>query len=31
MAANIALRMPGATGVSIDDGGEMQNTELLYA
>jgi hypothetical protein len=31
MAAYIALRMPGATGVSIDDGGEMQNTELLYA
>ncbi|MEW6687609.1 MAG: hypothetical protein AB1452_00830 [Pseudomonadota bacterium] len=31
MASYIALRMPGATGVSIDTGGEMQNTELLYA
>jgi hypothetical protein len=31
MAAYIALRMPGAVGVDIDDGGEMQNTELLYA
>jgi hypothetical protein len=31
MAAYIALRMPGAVDVDIDDGGEMQNTELLYA
>lgn len=31
MAAYIALRMPGAVGVDIDTGGEMQNTELLYA
>lgn len=31
MAAYIALRMPGAVGVEIDDAGEMQNTELLYA
>ena len=31
MAAYIALRMPGATGVDIDTEGEMQNTELLYA
>ena len=31
MAAYIALRMPGAVGVDIDDSGEMQNTELLYA
>ena len=31
MAAYIALRMPGALGVDIDDAGEMQNTELLYA
>ena len=31
MAAYIALRMPGAVGVDIDDAGEMQNTELLYA
>jgi hypothetical protein len=31
MAAYIALRMPGATGVDIDAAGEMQNTELLYA
>ena len=30
MAAYIALRMPGAVGVDIDDAGEMQNTELLY-
>lgn len=30
MAAYIALRMPGAIGVDIDAGGEMQNTELLY-
>jgi len=30
MASYIALRMPGATGVSIDTEGEMQNTELLY-
>jgi len=27
----IALRMPGAVGVDIDDAGEMQNSELLYA
>jgi hypothetical protein len=31
MAAYIALRMPGAIGVDIDVGGEMQNTRLLYA
>jgi hypothetical protein len=31
MAAYIALRMPGAVGVDIDDAGEMQNTALLYA
>lgn len=31
LAAYIALRMPGAIGVDIDAGGEMQNTELLYA
>lgn len=31
MAAYIALRMPGAVGVSVDANGEMQNTELLYA
>jgi hypothetical protein len=31
MAGYIALRMPGAIGVDIDAGGEMQNTELLYA
>jgi len=31
MAAYIALRMPGAVGVDIDDAGEMQNTQLLYA
>jgi len=31
LAAYIALRMPGAIGVDIDTGGEMQNTELLYA
>jgi hypothetical protein len=31
MAAYLALRMPGAVGVDIDDVGEMQNTELLYA
>ena len=31
MAAYIALRMPGAIGVDIDAGGEMQNTEVLYA
>lgn len=31
MAAYIALRMPGAVGVDIDAGGEMQNTALLYA
>jgi len=31
MAAYIAQRMPGAVGVDIDDAGEMQNTELLYA
>ena len=31
MAAYIALRMPGAVGVTIDVEGEMQNTELLYA
>jgi len=30
MAAYIALRMPGATGVDVDASGEMQNTELLY-
>lgn len=31
MAAYIALRMPGAIGVSVDASGEMQNTDLLYA
>jgi len=31
MASYIALRMPGAIGVDIDAGGEMQNTEVLYA
>ena len=31
MASYIALRMPGAIGVDIDTGGEMQNTEVLYA
>jgi hypothetical protein len=31
MAAYIVLRMPGAIGVDIDDAGEMQNTELIYA
>ena len=31
MAAYIAVRMPGAVGVDVDAGGEMQNTELLYA
>src|SRR3970040_1476079 len=31
MAGYIALRMPGAIGVDIDAGGEMHNTELLYA
>lgn len=30
MASYIALRMPGAIGVDIDAGGEMQNTELIY-
>ena len=31
MASYIALRMPGVVGVDIDAGGEMRNTELLYA
>lgn len=31
MAGYIAVRMPGAIGVDIDDAGEMQNTELLFA
>lgn len=31
MAGYIALRMPGAIGVDIDAGGEIQNTELIYA
>jgi len=31
MAAYIALRIPGAVGVDIDDAGDMQNTKLLYA
>ena len=31
MAGYIVLRMPGTVGVDIDAGGEMQNTELLYA
>jgi hypothetical protein len=31
MASYIALRLPGAIGVDIDPGGEMQNTEVLYA
>lgn len=31
MASYIALRMPGAIGVDVDAGGEMQSTELLYS
>ena len=31
MAGYIAVRVPGAIGVDIDDSGEMQNTELLFA
>ncbi len=31
MASYIALRMPGAIGVDVDAGGEMQNTELIYS
>lgn len=31
MAGYIASRVPGVVGVDIDDSGEMQNTELLYA
>ncbi len=30
MASYIALRMPGAIGVDVDAGGEMQGTEVLY-
>ena len=30
MAGYIVLRMPGVTGVDIDDTGEMQNTQLIY-
>lgn len=30
MAAYIALRVPGTTGVDVDASGEMQNTELLH-
>ncbi len=30
MAAYIVTRMPGAVGVDIDTGGEIQGTELLY-
>jgi len=30
MAAYIVMCMPGATGVDIDDTGEMQNTEIIY-
>ena len=30
MAGYIAVRMPGAIGVDIDDAGEMQNTEVLF-
>ena len=31
MAGYIAMRVPGAVGVDIDDAGEMQNTELLFS
>jgi hypothetical protein len=31
MAGYIAMRVPGAVGVDIDDSGEMQNTELLFS
>ncbi len=31
MAGYIAVRMPGAIGVDIDDAGEMQNTEVLFS
>ena len=31
MAGYIAVSVPGAIGVDIDDSGEMQNTELLFA
>lgn len=31
MAGYIAVRMPGAVGVDIDDAGEMQNTEVLFS
>ena len=30
MAGYIAVRMPGAIGVDVDDAGEMQNTEVLF-
>jgi len=30
MAAYIALRVPGTTGVDVDASGEMQNTALLH-
>lgn len=31
LAGYIAVRMPGAIGVDVDDAGEMQNTRLIYA
>ncbi len=31
MAGYIAIRMPGAVGVDIDDCGEIQNTEVLFS
>ncbi len=31
MAGYIAVRMPGAIGVDVDDAGEMQNTEVLFS
>lgn len=31
MAGYIAARVPAAIGVDIDDAGEMQHTELIYA
>lgn len=31
MAGYIAVRMPGAVGVDIDDAGEMQNSEVLFS
>lgn len=31
MAGYIAVRMPGAIGVDVDDAGEIQNTEVLFS